>query len=106
VEKVSAETSDAQFAAGSRRKQIAAWMSHGIQPAAHPEALQERYDELKRQFEDGRPVPRPDHWGGYALRPSRVEFWQEGSHRLHERCVFERLAKDGNHSWSHRWLFP
>ncbi|EMO59817.1 pyridoxine 5'-phosphate oxidase C-terminal dimerization region [Leptospira santarosai str. CBC1416] len=38
----------------------------------------------------------PDHWGGYAVRPDRIEFWQGRSSRLHDRIVFE---KDTDSSW-------
>jgi pyridoxamine 5'-phosphate oxidase len=37
-------------------------------------------------------VPRPESWGGYRLAPERIEFWQAGPHRLHDRFLYTRVS--------------
>jgi pyridoxamine 5'-phosphate oxidase len=37
-----------------------------------------------------REVHRPDSWGGYALRPEQIEFWQGQAARLHDRFLYTR----------------
>ncbi|TWP50545.1 pyridoxamine 5'-phosphate oxidase [Lentzea tibetensis] len=40
------------------------------------------------------PLPRPDNYAGYVLEPAEIEFWANGSDRLHERLHYERLGYD------------
>jgi pyridoxamine 5'-phosphate oxidase len=58
-------------------------------------------EEVTAEF-DGRPVPRPDSWGGFRLRPDSYEFWQGRDDRLHDRL---RYTRDGD-SWSVERLQP
>jgi pyridoxamine 5'-phosphate oxidase len=72
-------------------------------PVTGREELENRLAELEHQFADSEDVPRPPHWGGYALRPELMEFWQGREDRLHDRLIY-RLAPDG--SWSRGRLAP
>jgi pyridoxamine 5'-phosphate oxidase len=101
IELLTAAEDDAYFAARPRGHQLAALASEQSQPA-DPEALRARYDELERQHE-GKPVPRPPHWGGYRLVPSLIEFWTQRDNRLHDRLVFR---SDGEGSWRSETLSP
>lgn len=89
VEKISTEDSDAYFASRPRASQIGAWASNQSQPIAQREQLEAQYQETLQRFADTE-VPRPPHWGGFRLRPQRLEFWQGGEHRLHDRFRYER----------------
>ena len=88
VEKIAETESDAYFAARPRASQIAAWTSQQSQPIASRSVLEHQYQETLRRF-DGSDVPRPPHWGGFRLVPERIEFWQGGEDRLHDRFVFQ-----------------
>lgn len=48
-------------------------------------------------------VPKPEFWGGYLLNPTKVEFWQGRSSRLHDRFLYEKL-EDNN--WQVSRLSP
>ena len=88
VEKIPDSESDAYFAARPRASQIAAWTSQQSQPIASRGAL-EAQDQATLERFDGGDVPRPPHWGGFRLVPERIEFWQGGEDRLHDRFVYQ-----------------
>jgi pyridoxamine 5'-phosphate oxidase len=100
--KIAPDESDAYFAQRPRGHQVGAWASPQSAPIADRAALQEKFDDAEERFaDDGRPVPRPDFWGGYRLVPETFEFWQNRADRLHDRVrythrdsgwVIERLA--------------
>jgi pyridoxamine 5'-phosphate oxidase len=66
------------------------------------EVLEKNFRELDKLYED-RPIDRPANWGGYRLKPDRIEFWQNRPGRLHDRILYERQA-DG--SWTIKRLAP
>lgn len=100
---VADQEADDYFASRPRGSQIGAWASHQSRPVASREALDAQYAEAEARFADSETVPRPPHWGGYRLRPERIEFWQGRASRMHDRIVFT-LGADG--SWSRERLQP
>jgi pyridoxamine 5'-phosphate oxidase len=102
VSKVSPEESDAYFQTRPRESQISAHASAQSEVIGSRDELDRRFEELQRKFE-GQAVPRPPHWGGYRLKPTRIEFWQSGYARLNDRIVYE-LQKDGG--WKMKRLAP
>jgi pyridoxamine 5'-phosphate oxidase len=89
AERVSAEDSDAYFAARPRGSQISAWASPQSAPVADRAWLEARFAECEARFASGA-VPRPPNWGGVRVVPDRFEFWQGRASRLHDRLVWSR----------------
>ena len=90
VEKISSEASDAYFQSRDRGSQIGAWVSLQSQPTDSRDTMLRRLEEITEKFKDSKIIPRPEHWGGYILKPLQCEFWRNGAHRLHDRVVFSR----------------
>lgn len=101
VKKTSAAESDAYFATRIRASQIGAWASLQSQTLPDRALLDARITQYEREFQ-GRPVPRPPHWGGFRLVPDMIELWYGQRARLHDRLRYERV--DGR--WSKRLLYP
>ena len=101
VEKTAASVSDAYWNQRSRNSRISQQLSRQSAPVADRAALEALRDKAKQRFK-GRAIPRPPHWGGFALLPDKIEFWNERPHRLHDRFLFEKQ----NGVWTARRLFP
>ena len=102
VERTSAEESEAYFQTRPRESQIGAWASPQSSVIADREVLEQRAKELEEYYRD-REIECPGHWGGYRLRPDRIEFWKGRVGRLHDRILYELLS-DG--TWTIKRLAP
>ena len=102
VVRTSAEESRQYFETRPRESQIGAWASNQSEVISGREVLEQRKAELENQYLD-RPVEWPKHWGGYILRPDRIEFWKGRTGRLHDRILYEREL--GN-TWIIKRLAP
>lgn len=98
---VEAEEADAYFASRDRGSQLGAWASLQSRPMSGKMELMGRVAKFTAQFGIGG-VPRPPHWSGFRIRHERLEFWQEGRFRLHDRLIYER---DGA-GWKTEVLYP
>jgi len=101
IERLAAEESDDYFAERPRGHQLGAWASRQSRPMPSRITLLRAVAKTEARFL-GRRVERPPHWGGYLLRPDRVEFWKARASRLHERDLWTR---DGD-GWRRERLYP
>ena len=104
VERIGETASDALWDPRPRGAQLAAVASVQSTVVASREELAERVRVLDEQTGEG-PVPRPVAWGGYRVVPERVEFWQGGADRLHDRIRFVRDDAEGG-GWIVQRLAP
>ena len=101
AERLPAAESDAYFASRPRGAQLGAWASPQSTVIADRDQLDRALAAAEQRYAGG-PVPRPEHWGGFLVRPARVEFWEGRPNRLHDRVRYER---DGD-GWRIERLAP
>lgn len=102
VTKLPRADAESYFAVRPYGHGIGAWASKQSSVIPDRAWLEARADELKQKYPEGTPVPCPDNWGGYALLPDVIEFWQGRPSRLHDRLRY-RLV-DG--AWVRERLCP
>ena len=101
VEKIAAAESDAYFESRPLPSRLGAIASQQSAPVASRELLEQRFEQVQQQY--GEQPSRPAHWGGYRLRPERVEFWQGRQSRLHDRILYTQATQGG---WQRTRLQP
>jgi pyridoxamine 5'-phosphate oxidase len=102
VVRTSAEESREYFQTRPRESQIGAWASEQSEVIAGRDVLEQRAQELETLYCD-REIDCPEHWGGYRLKPERIEFWKGRVGRLHDRILYER---DSSGLWTISRLAP
>jgi pyridoxamine 5'-phosphate oxidase len=101
IEKTSREVSANYFKTRPRESQLGAWASRQSQPLDKRETLEARYEKLEEKYK-GIEVPLPDFWGGFLLKPERIEFWQGRPNRLHDRFEYIKNSE----TWTISRLYP
>jgi pyridoxamine 5'-phosphate oxidase len=101
VSKISAVESEAYFKSRPRGSQLAALASNQSDAVPNRAALEKKWDEMAAKFPSE--IPLPPNWGGYVLKPDRVEFWQGRLNRMHDRFSYTRQPND---SWKLERLSP
>ena len=100
VEKIDADRAEEYFLSRPLESKLGAWASRQSERVDSREALEKTYLEMQEKFGDN--PPKPPHWGGFALIPETIEFWQGGPSRLHDRFLY---SLQNNH-WTVQRLNP
>jgi len=87
AEKISTAESLKYFLSRPKESQWAAWASPQSQNVSSRQLLEEKFFEMKEKFSKGE-VPLPSFWGGYRIKPHKIEFWQGRENRLHDRFLY------------------
>jgi pyridoxamine 5'-phosphate oxidase len=101
VSKIPEEKSIEYFSSRPELSKLGAWSSPQSQVIQSRDLLETNLEKFRQQFANGE-VPKPGHWGGLALKPSLLEFWQGRPSRLHDRIQY-RLS---NNKWIIERLAP
>jgi pyridoxamine 5'-phosphate oxidase len=101
VEKISEEESTTYFKSRPVESKIGAWASPQSEVIESRTFLENRFKDFEEQFLNLE-IPKPPHWGGYIVKPSRIEFWQGRPGRLHDRIEYNK----NNEDWSIERLAP
>ena len=88
IEKEDGVMADEYYASRSLSSRLGAWASHQSQPLGSRGELMAEVAKITAS--KGINPQRPPFWGGYRIRPSEIEFWADGKHRLHDRFVWRR----------------
>ena len=93
AEKMTVTESARYFLTRPRESQLVAWASQQSRTITTRSVLEQEVRRLRDKFGRGE-IPMPDFWGGYRVVPDRIEFWQGGEHRLHDRFRYHRDGED------------
>ena len=103
AKKISKSESEKYFASRPRGSQIGAWASAQSEELNSRVELESEYAQLEKKWPEGAVVPMPDHWGGYVVWPTSIEFWQGRYSRLHDRI---RYLRSENNDWQIKRFYP
>jgi pyridoxamine 5'-phosphate oxidase len=101
IEKISAKDSEEYFQSRPVGSRIGAWCSPQSSVIADRSVIENNVEHYSNKF-NAQEVPRPDHWGGYIVKPTAIEFWQGRSSRLHDRLRYSKIAE----AWKIERLAP
>ncbi len=102
VEPLKRLVSEEYFKSRPRNSQVAAWASPQSESIEDRKVLETLIKKVEQEFDGCETLPLPPDWGGYALDPLTIEFWQGRTNRLHDRIIYTKE----NSSWKTGRLAP
>ena len=96
-------TADEYYNTRAYESRIGAWASKQSSVLKSREELLSNLDNFKKKYNDKDKVPRPEHWSGWILKPTSIEFWLDGNNRIHERLKYSLNEKN---TWIKSLLSP
>ena len=99
---VSDEEADIYFNSRPYESRIGAWASDQSKPMNERKEFLKKIEEFKIKYKDDNNLPRPNHWSGWCLNPSSIEFWLGDQFRIHERLKYTKISND----WKKEILYP
>ena len=103
LNQVDDKTADDYYSTRAYESRIGAWASKQSSILKSRDELLNNLENFKKKYSDKDNVPRPDHWSGWNLKPSSIEFWLDGDNRIHERLKY---TIDNNNNWEKSLLSP
>ena len=103
LNQVDDKTADDYYSTRAYESRIGAWASKQSSILKSRDELLNNLENFKKKYSDKDKVPRPDHWSGWKLKPSSIEFWLDGDNRIHERLKY---TLDENNNWIKNLLSP
>ena len=103
LKKVNNVVADDYYNTRAYESRIGAWASNQSSVLKSRDELINSLKNFKKKYNDKDNVPRPDHWSGWNLSPSSIEFWLDGDNRIHERLKY---SLDENNNWIKSLLSP
>ena len=91
---VDEKVADEYYNSRAYESRIGAWASKQSSILKNREELLSSLKNFKKKYKDKDNVPRPDHWSGWNLKPSSIEFWLDGENRIHERLKYTLNEKN------------
>ena len=103
LNQVDDRTADEYYNTRAYESRIGAWASKQSSILKSRDELLNALEDFKKKYSDKDNVPRPNHWSGWNLKPSSIEFWLDGDNRIHERLKYNL---DKNNTWIRSLLSP
>ena len=103
LNKVEDKVADDYYNTRGYESRIGAWASKQSSVLKSRDELLNSLENFKNKYNDKDSVPRPDHWSGWTLKPSSIEFWLDGENRIHERLKYTLNEKN---IWTKNLLSP
>ena len=102
LNQVDDKTADDYYSTRAYESRIGAWASKQSSILKSRDELLNNLENFKKKYSNKDKVPRPDHWSGWNLKPSSIEFWLDGDNRIHERLKYTL----DNNNWEKSLLSP